>query len=862
MPYRLGVDLGTTFTAAAVADGSTEPTVIGLGNRALQIPSVVFLKPDGDFLVGEAAERRGLTEPDRLAREFKRRIGDHVPIMVAGAPFSPQALTAHLLRWVVDRASERMGEPPAEVILTHPANWGPFRMELLDQVAVMAGVGAVLRCTEPEAAAAQYAAQTRVAPGDKVAVYDLGGGTFDACVLEKTDTGFRTLGTAEGVEHLGGVDFDEAVLRHVLGALGPAANLDPDDPAVTIGLARLRRDCVEAKEALSTDVDTLVPVALPGLSTTVRITRAEFELMIRPALTETVAAMRRALKSAQLEPTQLRSILLVGGSSRIPLVSEMLHREFSVPTALDTHPKHDVALGSVRVGQEETDPLAAAPGQAAPPPAARSAEPVEGPTASVAAPDDAAAAGEPPDADETPPTRQPTAAVLETPDPLVPPAPPPTPARAVRPSANAPGGVAQGPSSAGNPPPVEPSGAAAVVAPGGAAGPPAGAGTPPPPPPNAAAAMAGPGDDGAATPPPTTEPTAEEAARPTGGLLRVLAVVVAAVLLGVGVGVAIALRNRDEPPSDPPATSAPPTETSTPEETPSPSPTQAALPQSADPLGDEVLVWPRVRNGNWDIALLDLQSGEETPLTTSPLEDSFPVLTHDRRTVIYNQVTENGIVLRVMGADGRGDRELLGSLPEGCEGVDRPATTPDGLVVMTCVTSQEPTRRMLTVMAPDGTLVRKLTEPGNMGDPAVTPDGQSVVLWINDEGDADGGSLYRVALDGSSKPAKLTDGGDGGDADPVVSPDGTQVAFRRIADGDRFIVVAPFDGNSLTDTPKIRSGNENDQDPSWSPDGQRLAYKQGPNRNGDLRVVDLESGASSVVVDNADPDTAPAWTAR
>ena len=386
MPYRLGVDLGTTFTAAAVADGTAEPTVIGLGNRALQIPSVLFLKADGEFLVGEAAERRGLTEPDRLAREFKRRIGDHVPIMVAGAPFSPQALTAHLLRWVVERATERMGEPPAEVILTHPANWGPFRLELLDQVAVMAGLASASRCTEPEAAAAQYAAQNRVAPGDKVAVYDLGGGTFDACVLEKTDTGFRTLGTPEGVEHLGGVDFDEAVLRHVLAALGAGTPpLDPDDPRSPSGLARLRRDCVEAKEALSTDVDTLVPVALPGLSTTVRITRAEFELMIRPALAETIAAMGRALRNAQVEPTQLRSILLVGGSSRIPLVSEMLHREFSVPTALDTHPKHDVALGSVRVGQDETDALTAAPDQAAPPPRSERVRPARppdpGPTA-------------------------------------------------------------------------------------------------------------------------------------------------------------------------------------------------------------------------------------------------------------------------------------------------------------------------------------------------------------------------------------------------------------------------------------------------------------------------------------------------
>ena len=134
-----------------------------------------------------------------------------------------------------------------------------------------------------------------------------------------------------------------------------------------MGLVRLRRDCVEAKEALSTDVDTLVPVALPGLSTTVRLTRAEFELMVRPALNETMAAMGRALRNAHVEPTQLRSILLVGGSSRIPLVSEMLHREFSVPTALDSHPKHDVALGSVRVGHDETDTIVGMTGQPAPP---------------------------------------------------------------------------------------------------------------------------------------------------------------------------------------------------------------------------------------------------------------------------------------------------------------------------------------------------------------------------------------------------------------------------------------------------------------------------------------------------------------
>src|SRR5215213_1461243 len=128
MGYRLGVDLGTTFTAAAV-DGGAGPEMVGLGNRALQVPSVVFLGEDGSFLAGEAAERRGVTQPERVVREFKRRIGDTVPLLVAGQPFSPQALTAKLLTWVVQVVSERRGGGPELVVLTHPANWGGYKRE-------------------------------------------------------------------------------------------------------------------------------------------------------------------------------------------------------------------------------------------------------------------------------------------------------------------------------------------------------------------------------------------------------------------------------------------------------------------------------------------------------------------------------------------------------------------------------------------------------------------------------------------------------------------------------------------------------------------------------------------------------------
>ena len=361
MGYRLGVDLGTTYTAAAVnVDGRVE--MLGLGIRAMQVPSVVFVRRGGEIVVGEAAEQQGAAEPSRVVREFKRRIGDSVPLVVGGAPFSAQALTARLLAWVVGIATERQGGPPEHVCVTHPANWGPFKRDLLGQAVEMAGLRNVEMCTEPEAAAITYASRNRVAEGDRVAVYDLGGGTFDAAVLVPDGAGFRLAGPPEGVEQLGGIDFDEAVFRHVLTSLGPeVADLDDTDPATATALARLRRDCVEAKEVLSFSIDTVVPVGLPGITRSIRLTRGDLDDMLRPAIGETVAATRRVLDSAGVAPADLAAIVLVGGSSRIPLVSEMLSAEFGRPLALDNHPKHDVALGAAIRGTPAARPAAARP---------------------------------------------------------------------------------------------------------------------------------------------------------------------------------------------------------------------------------------------------------------------------------------------------------------------------------------------------------------------------------------------------------------------------------------------------------------------------------------------------------------------
>src|SRR5262245_6689107 len=213
--YALGIDLGTTFTAASVwRDGHAE--IASLGSRAAAIPSVVLLREDETFVTGESADRRGLTEPHRVAREFKRRLGDTTPILLGGVPYSAEALMARLLRSVLDEVSTREGGPPSATCVSHPANWGPYKTDLLRQAVRLAGLDAgldrpVRYTTEPEAAAVFYARQQRIEPGAVVAVYDLGGGTFDAAVLRKTADGFGILGQPEGIERLGGIDFDAAV---------------------------------------------------------------------------------------------------------------------------------------------------------------------------------------------------------------------------------------------------------------------------------------------------------------------------------------------------------------------------------------------------------------------------------------------------------------------------------------------------------------------------------------------------------------------------------------------------------------------------------------------------------------------------
>ncbi len=470
MSYFLGIDLGTTYTAAAVHDGSAQrgPEMITLGERGPTAPSVLWLHPDGRFVAGDAAERHAVTDPRRVARQFKRRLGDPTPLLVGDSSIPAEVLTGQLLRWVVETTIHaRGGERPGTIVLTHPANWGPYKRDLLEKAAEIAGVPSVLLVTEPQAAAIAYAAQERVDEGSVVAVYDLGGGTFDAAVLRKeSDGGFTVLGSPEGIERLGGIDVDAAVFAHVCSAIDNAQEeLDPDDPQAIAAVARLREECTVAKEGLSLDSETRVPVLLPTVQTEVRVTRGELEALIRPTLAETVTALERALRSAGLAATDVDHVLLVGGSSRIPLVSQLVSSGLGRPVAVDAHPKHAIALGAAIVAARAGGalrperPLPPPPGAQIPPvvaPAPPSAAPAPPPPSGAPAPPPPSAAPAPP-----PPSGAPTPS----------PAPPP---RASAPLPPPPGSPAAGPSAAPPPPP----GSAATGR--SAPPPPAGFSAPPP----------------------------------------------------------------------------------------------------------------------------------------------------------------------------------------------------------------------------------------------------------------------------------------------------------------------------------------------------------------------------------------------
>ncbi len=343
MTYTLGVDLGTTFVAAAVAR-PTGVAMVPLGEQTLVASAAVAVRPDGSIVTGDAAERRAVSQPALVARGVKRRLGDPEPIRLGDRSYPVATLLGAQLRDVVQKAADREGEPAERVVLTYPVTWTPARRGWFDEIARAADLAASRLVTTAEAAA-HHATPGRLA-GGIVAVYDLGGG-FEATVVRTRPDGPEILGTPEGVEGLGGADVDDAILSYVNDAMsGELAKLDMDDARTAVAMAQLRQDCVLAKETLSLDTEAVVPVFLPDRHVEIRLDRTTFEQILRVPLESTVEALSRTVRSAGLTPADVDAVLLVGGSSRIPLVAETVAREFGRPLLEGVNPMHAVALGA------------------------------------------------------------------------------------------------------------------------------------------------------------------------------------------------------------------------------------------------------------------------------------------------------------------------------------------------------------------------------------------------------------------------------------------------------------------------------------------------------------------------------------
>jgi molecular chaperone DnaK len=346
--YTLGLDLGTTSTAAAIGDGNTT-RIFNHPSGASVIPSVVAINENGSFLIGEDAERHGVLEPTAVARQFKRRFGDTTPLLLRGTPVAANDLVLQVALAVVGVATEVEGAPPDHVVVCHPANWGLFKISLLEDTLNNSALPPHTLISEPHAAAIHYAGLERVEPGTKIAVYDLGGGTFDVALLTKKEAGWDLIGRPGGIERLGGIDLDTALFQHVLAAANIDLNvLDDNDPSVGNAVRRLRIATRDAKHALSVETATTVAFDLPGPGgqASVRVTRLEFEQLIGPAIDRTLAALDTTIEGAELSVTDVDLVLLVGGSSRIPLIGQRIASHTGLPVATDAHPKHVTALGA------------------------------------------------------------------------------------------------------------------------------------------------------------------------------------------------------------------------------------------------------------------------------------------------------------------------------------------------------------------------------------------------------------------------------------------------------------------------------------------------------------------------------------
>ncbi len=340
----VGIDLGTTNSEiAAFVDGKV--TILGSGNKNM-LPSVVGLSPSGELLVGEAARNQLVLYPDRTIRSIKRKMGSNESVTLGDRQFTPPEISALILRELASWAGSQLDRPVQKAVITVPAYFSDAQRQATREAATLAGLEAVRILNEPTAASLAYGEGSR----HTAMVYDLGGGTFDVSIVSLEGDITEVL-ASHGNNRLGGDDFNDLLAEHLLSAFQSQHGIDLRS-GYPVARARIWWAAEEAKRRLSFDPEVtvreeaLATVDGKPLHLELEITREEYEEMIRPLVEQTLEHMSKALADAGKGPSDMDAILLVGGSTRMPLVARLIEERTGLTPREEIHPDLCVALGA------------------------------------------------------------------------------------------------------------------------------------------------------------------------------------------------------------------------------------------------------------------------------------------------------------------------------------------------------------------------------------------------------------------------------------------------------------------------------------------------------------------------------------
>jgi molecular chaperone DnaK len=346
----VGIDLGTTNSEIAVyRDG--RPEVQADSSGRLILPSVVGLDQDGSLLVGEAARNQYILHPERTVRSIKRLMGSDRKVSLGDRNYTPQDVSAMILRRLREIAEERLGAPVRKAVITVPAFFSDAQRQATREAGEIAGFEVARIVNEPTAAALVYEAAQQ--QGKRVLVYDLGGGTFDVSVV-RIEEGVVEVIASHGNNHLGGDDFDHKIVEHVLDHLRIEHKVDVSDNPQA--MARIHRAAENAKKHLSDhpfariEEEYLAEVGGKPVHLALELARADYEEMIAPFIEETLSAIHIALESAALTASQIEEVLLVGGATRTPLIRDRMFEVFGRPARGEVDPDLCVAMGAAIQG--------------------------------------------------------------------------------------------------------------------------------------------------------------------------------------------------------------------------------------------------------------------------------------------------------------------------------------------------------------------------------------------------------------------------------------------------------------------------------------------------------------------------------